>query len=130
MPAQFLDVWSPASISAAHQGLLDFLDGESGAGSVTIHRSDDALLATIPLQSPGGSVNGANGQVTLLPDGREENAPAAGDANYATLRNSSGTAMRSMECVQGVSPVLNKCVLNTTTIELGGRVELVSAVIG
>jgi hypothetical protein len=34
-----------------------------------------------------------------------------------------------MPCVAGLSPVVGSCVLNTVDIELGGRVELVSAVI-
>ena len=128
MPAEFLNEWSPPSIVAAHTGLLGHLDGGSGNGTITIHRADDTLLATIPLDRPGGSVSGT-GALTLAPDGREEDAPAAGDADYATIRDSSGVALRSMPCVQGDSPVEGSCVLNTLEIELGGRVEVVSALI-
>ena len=129
MAAQFLTAWSPAAIAAAHTGLLGHIDGGSGAGSLTIHRADDTLLATIPLDRPAGTVDGSTGALTLVADGREDDAPAAGNANYATIRNSSGTALRSMPCEAGSSPVVGKCVLNTVEIELGGRVELVSAVI-
>ena len=129
MTAPFMNEWSPASIEVAHVGLLGHIDGASGNGTITIHRADDTLLATIPLARPGGTVNGTTGALTLAPDGREEDAPAAGDASYATIRDSSGVALRSMPCVQGDSPVAGSCVLNTLEIELGGRVEVVSALI-
>ena len=129
MAASFLNVWSPPSIVAAHTGLLGHIDGGSGAGSLTIHRADDTLLATITLTRPAGTVNGSTGALTLTQATREDNAPAAGDANYATIRDSSGTALRSMPCEAGLNPVVGKCVLNTVQVELGGRVELISAVI-
>ena len=129
MAAPFLNVWSPAAIEAAHTGFLAHIDGGSGAGSITIHRADDVLLATIPLDRPGGTISSVTGALALAADGREDDAPAAGNASYATIRNSSGTALRSMPCEAGSSPVVGKCVLNTVEIELGGRVELVSAVI-
>ena len=129
MAAEFLNVWSPASITAAHTGLLAHIDGGSGAGSITIHRADDTLLATIPLARPAGAVDPATGALALASNGREDDAPAAGNANYATIRNSTGTALRSMPCEQGSNPVVGKCILNTVEIELGGRVELVGAVI-
>ena len=129
MAASFMDIWSPASIEAAHTGLLGYIDGGAGNGTITIHRADDELLATIPLDRPGGTVDGTTGALSLVSDGREDDAPAAGDASYATIRNSDGVALRSMGCEAGIAPVVGKCVLNTVEIELGGRVELVSAVI-
>ena len=129
MAAPFLNEWSPPSIVAGHTGLLGHIDGGSGNGTITIHRADDTLLATIPLDRPGGAVDGTTGALTLTPDGREDDAPAAGDADYATIRDSSGVALRSLPCVAGSTPVSGSCVLNTLEIELGGRVELVSAVI-
>ena len=129
MPAEFLNEWSPPSIVAAHTGLLGHIDGGSGNGTITVHRADDALLATIPLERPGGAVDGTTGALTLAPDGREEDAPAAGNASYATLRNSDGVALRSLPCEAGSVAVEGKCILNTVEIELGGRVEVISMVI-
>ena len=129
MPAEFLNEWSGPSIVAAHTGLLGHLDGGAGNGTITIHAANDTLLATIPLDRPGGAVDGTTGALTLAPDGREEDAPAAGDADYATIRDSSGVALRSLPCAAGLEPVSGSCVLNTLTIELGGRVEVVAAVI-
>ena len=129
MPAPFLNEWSGPSIAAGHTGLLGHIDGEAGNGSITIHDAVDVLLATIPLARPGGSVDGVTGALTISPNGREEDAPAAGSASYATLKNSSGVALRSLPCAQGVAPVAGQCILNTVEIELGGRVEVVSMVI-
>ena len=129
MAAPFLNEWSGPSIVAAHTGLLGHIDGGAGNGTITVHAANDALLAAIPLARPGGAVDGTTGALTLATDGREEDAPAAGDASYATIRDSSGVALRSLPCVQDLGPVAGSCVLNTLTIELGGRVEVVSAVI-
>jgi hypothetical protein len=108
---------------------LGHIDGGAGNGAITIHRADDVLLATITLTRPAGTVNGTTGVLTLAQQTREDDAPAAGNADYATIRDSSGTALRSMPCVAGLNPVVGSCVLNTVEVELGGRVELVSAVI-
>lgn len=129
MAAEYMDEWAPSAKEAAHIGLRDVLDGASGNAFITVHRNDDSLLATLELQRPCATVDSLTGQFTALIGDREENAPNGGFADYATLRNSSGDAVRSMECVQGSEPVPGKCVLNTLQIELGGRVELVSFIV-
>ena len=129
MAAPFMDQWSPATRIAVHEAFVDFLDGPSGNASVTIHRNDDVLLATLDLQRPCGTVDPTTGQITFAPDGLEENAPNEGTAAYAVIRDSSGDPHRSLGCIQGSVPVLNKCVLNSTLIEENGRVELISMVI-
>lgn len=129
MAASFLNVWSPAAIEAAHVGLLGLIDGGSGNGTITVHAANDTLLATITLSRPAGTVDPADGSLALAQETREDDAPAAGNADYATIRDSSGVALRSLPCQAGLEAVSGVCVLNTVEVELGGRVELVSAVI-
>jgi hypothetical protein len=131
MPAEYLSSWNPTAIGAAHNGLRDLLLDvhPTNPSTITVHASNDTLLATIPLAKPSGTVNGASGALTLVAGGREDSAPAGGTANYATLRDGSGNALRSLPCEQGSAPVSGKCVLRQIAIVQGTAVELVSMVI-
>jgi hypothetical protein len=129
MAASYLDAWNPAAIIAAHTALLALIDGAATAGKITLHKSDDTLLATIPLTDPAGTVNGTTGALTLTASARDESADASGTASYATIRDGNNVAYRSLSCQAGSAAVSNKCVLNTLSIIAGGPVELVSAVI-
>lgn len=126
MAAQYLTGWNPLAIVAAHTSLLALLDAQTGAASVTIHSSTDALLAQIDLTDPCGSVNGTNGVLTLTPNGREEAAPAGGAASYASIRDGAGTVMRSVPCQQGLTPVAGYCVMSNLLIVSGEPVEILS----
>lgn len=130
MAAEYLTTWSPAAIIAAHTALLGLLDSDTNPAYVTVHDSTDTLLATITLQDPCGTVNPTTGALTLHPDGREESAPASGDASYITVRDGAGSAHRSLPCQVGTSGVVGKCVLNSVAILAGTPVELVSVVVG
>ena len=128
MAAPFMDQWSPATKIAVHEAFVDFLDGPSGNASVTIHRNDDILLATFVLERPCGIVDPVTGQITFVSEQLEEDAPETGTAAYASIRDSSGNVHRSLGCIQGMIPVINKCVLNNLLIESGSRAELTSMV--
>lgn len=127
MAASYLTAWNPTCIVAAHEALLDVIIAGTGDPALTIHDENDVLLAEIPLASTGGTVNGTTGELTLTANGREESAPATGAAEYATLRDGDGNALRSVECQQGTTPVSNACVLSALGITSGDPVELVSA---
>lgn len=129
MAAQHLNAWSPAILTVAAQALIDALTTTAGAGSVTIHASDDTLLATVPLDDPAGDID-ANGVADLTPTARDEDAAASGTASYASIRDGDGTVHRSMPCEAGSDPVAGKCVLNTITIVAGGPVEINSLSVG
>ena len=129
MPAQYLNAWNPAAIVAAHTALLALLDGGATPGYIGIFDSGDTMLARIDLDTPGGTVNGTTGALTLATDGREDSAPASGTADYATIFDGDGTAYRSLTCQAGSFPVSGACVLNTLSIIEGGPVEIISAVI-
>ena len=129
MAAPFMNQWSPATKVAVHEGFVSFLDGGSGNARVTIHRSDDVLLATLLLERPCGTVNPSTGQITMIPGPPEDNAPAGGTASYAVIRDSTGEPHRSLGCIQGSVPVINICVINNIEIDENGRVALLSMVI-
>lgn len=130
MAAPYFDDWSPVVIVASNTALRDLLDEhETDPACVTIHDGDDVLLAEIPLQKPCGTVDSETGALPLIPDGREEDAPAGGTAAYAVLRDGAGNPHRSVPCQAGVEPAPGKCVLNTTAIIEGGPVELVGMVV-
>ena len=129
MAAQYLNAWNPAAIAAAHTALIALLDGGATHGYIGIFDSGDTLLARIDLGTPGGTVNGTTGALTLAMDGREDSAPASGTADYATIFNGDDTAYRSLPCQEGASAVSGACVLNTMSIIEGGPVEIISAVI-
>lgn len=129
MAAQYLSVWNPAAIVAAHTALLALFDGGAANAYVGIFDAADTLLARIDLDVPAGTVNGTTGALTLSPDGREDSAPASGTASYATIFDGDATAYRSLPCQAGSFAVSGACVLNTLSIIAGGPVELISAVI-
>lgn len=126
MAADYLNIWSPAAIVAAHTSLLALIDAAATAGTVTLHDSSDTLLATVPLTTPAGGVNGTTGALTLTADGRDESADASGVAVYATLRDGDGVPLRSLTCQVGSFAIPGLCVMNTTSIIAGGPVELIS----
>lgn len=130
MAAEHLTTWSPAAVIAAHTALLTLLDTGTGDASITVHATDDTLLATFVLSDPAGSVDGTTGALTLSVATQEDSAPAAGTADYASIRDADGTVHRSLPCAEGTEAVADTCVLNTLNIIAGGPVELLSAVIG
>lgn len=130
MPVQYLSTYSPVALIAMHTALLSVIDSDSNPGSVTIHDDTDTLLAEIPLAYPGGSIDPVTGILSINMNGSEESAPGEGTPNYGTLRNGLGEAIHSLPCQLGNEAVAGKCVINTEYIEIGGKVDLVSWIIG
>lgn len=112
----------------AHTALLALVDSGT-AGSVKLRSSADALLCTIPLTDPAGSVNGSTGQLTLT-QAATVNATATGNVAYAELCDSAGTVHLALPAQQGTAPVSGKFVMNTLAVVSGGPVDLLSMVIG
>jgi hypothetical protein len=131
MPAPTSATYSAAALTTAHTAFRDLIDSHATlAGSIKIRTAADALLATIPLTDPSGSVNNGTGQLTLTANGRDESADASGTAAYAEVCDGSGAVHLSIPCQAGAEAVSGYCVLNTLSIVIGGPVELVGAVIG
>lgn len=121
--------YSAAAKVAAHTSFRDLLDSGASAGSAKIRTSADALLATIPLADPCGTVNGTTGQLTLdFP--APADATASGEAAYAELCDSDGDVHLALPCQAGSVAVSGKFVLNTLTVVSGSPVEVISATIG
>jgi len=123
MSASYLTAWRPDAIIAAHGALVT----ELGSGChVTVHDSADVELARIPLNNPVGTVDGTTGVLTITAADVDESAAATGTASYATLRDGSDSAYRSLPCQQGAAAVLGYAVLNFLDITAGDRVALAS----
>lgn len=118
--------WSVTAITAAHQAIIDLVDGGTGAGSLAIRDSADVLLVTIPLTEPCGTIDGA-GKLSLTAANAEDNAVASGTADYAELCNGDSVVYATITCQQGTEPVDNRCVLSDLTIVESEPVNFVSA---
>lgn len=130
MPAPTEAAYSVPALVAAHTSFRDLLDAGSGAGSINIRDAADVLLATIPLTSPCGTVDGTTGQLTITPDGRDESADASGTAAYGEFCDADGAVHLSLPTQAGSGVVSGKLVINTLYIVAGGPVEVLSATVG
>ena len=130
MPAPSNATYSVAAQIAAHTAFRDLLDAGGLAGAVQIKDDDDVLLAEIPLTYPCGTVNALTGQLTITPDGRDEEADASGTAAYGEFCDSDGVVHLSLPAQAGSSAVVGKLVINTLSIVAGGPVEVLSATVG
>lgn len=122
--------YSPAALEAAHTAFQGLIDAGSAAGSIKIRDAANVLLAQIPLTDPCGTVNGATGQLTITPAGRDESADATGTAAYGEFCDSDGVVHLSLPAQAGSSVVTGKLVINTLSIVAGGPVEVLSATVG
>lgn len=129
MPAPSEATYSAAAKIAAHNALVTLIDTGSGNGTIKIRTSADALLATVNLDDPCGTVNGTTGQITLAID-NTPNASATGTAAYAEICDVAGAVVLSLPAEAGSSPVSGKIVLNTLALVSGTPVEILSATIG
>ncbi|MFA5388060.1 MAG: hypothetical protein WC322_06800 [Candidatus Paceibacterota bacterium] len=130
MPAPSVATYSVAALVAAHTAFLNLIDAGVAAGSIKIRDAADVLLAQIPLTDPCGTVNGATGQLTITPSGRDESADAAGTAAYGEFCDSAGLVHLALPTQAGLVAVSGKLVMNTLTVVAGGPVEVLSATVG
>lgn len=129
MPAPTEATYSAAAKVAAHNALVALIDTGSGNGTIKIRTAADALLATVPLADPCGTVNGTTGQITLNM-GSTPNASATGTAAYAEICDVAGAVVLALPAQAGTSPVAGKIVLNTLSLVSGTPVDILSATIG
>ena len=122
--------YSAAAKVAAHTSFRDIIDSGSGAGFIRFRTSADALLGTVPLSDPCGSVDGGTGQLTLSIAGPDTSADASGTIAYAEVCDSDGDVHLAIPAQAGSSPVSGKIVMNTLTVLVGGPIEILSATIG
>ena len=130
MPAPTEAAYSVPALVAAHTSFRDLIDTGIGAGSIKIRDADDALLATIPLTLPCGTVDGATGRLTLTPDGGDEAADANGIAAYGEFCDADGVVHLSLPAQAGSGAVAGKLVISSLSIVAGGPVDVLSATVG
>jgi hypothetical protein len=121
--------YSAAALIAANTSFKTLLDAGSGPAVVKLRDAADALLATVTMTDPCGTVNGTTGQLMLTMAG-DATASASGTAWYAELCDSAGLVHLSIPTQAGTAAVVGKLVLNTLSIVAGGAVRVVSASIG
>lgn len=130
MPAPTTAAYSASALAAAHTAFRDLIDAGPSAGSIRIRSASDALLAQIPLTKPCGTVNAANGQLTLTAAGRDEGADATGTAAYGEFCDSSGTVHLALPTQAGSVAVQGKLVINALSITVAEPVAVLSATLG
>jgi hypothetical protein len=116
--------WASAALVAAHTAVLALLAG----GSIKVRSASGALLATLTLPSPAGTVNALTGQLTLV--SVSGYASAYGIAAYGELCEPGGSVVCALPCMQGDTPVAGRLVFSSTTLLGGGYVSIISATIG
>lgn len=98
---------------------------ELGAGAdCALTNAAGTVLAVIPLDTPAGTVNPTSGQLSIAFDGRCEAATASGTAAFAKLRTSTGTALITLPCRSGVSPLSGYVTLKSLSVVAGSPFEL------
>jgi len=131
MPAPSVATYSVAALVAAHTTFRDLIDADPVLlGSIKIRDAADVLLAQIPLTDPPGTVNGATGQLTITPSGRDESANASGTAAYGELCDGAGLVHLALPAQAGLVAGSGKLVMNTLTVVAGGPVEALSVTVG
>lgn len=125
MAAQYLSSWNPTAIYEANATLLTLLGAASGPAKITIHSNTDALLGTVALNDPAGTINVSTGELTLSAPGNGS-VSAGGTASYASLRDGNDVVYRSLPCAQGSSPVSGYCVVSSLALVLSEPLQLVS----
>lgn len=116
--------WFVSAKVEAHTAVLALLAG----GSIKVRSASDALLATLAMGSPAGTVASLSGQVTLASVAAD--ASASGTAAYGELCDSAGVVVCALPCAAGVEAVANRLVLNSLALLVGGAVTVVSGTIG
>lgn len=129
MPAPASATYDAASKIASHTAFVGLLD-DAGTARIAIRNSSDALLATVVLGSPAGTVNGTTGVLTLSLPATPPAASASGNAAYAEVTNGAGVVRLALPCVQGTVAVPGALVLNALNIVSGAPVQILTATIG
>ena len=105
--------------NAGVNGVVDLIDGGSGAGYLRIYDSGDVLLASLPMSDPafGAASSGTATANTITAD---TSADATGTASYFTCEDSAST-----EVFRGtVGTSGTELVLNTVSITAGDNVSV------
>lgn len=133
MPAPSQYTYSAAAKVAAHTAFRDLLDSHATVPAfLRLRTAADAVLGSISLAEPCGTVNETTGQLSfdVDPTPRDESADAGGTAAYGEFCDGAGNVHLALPCEAGTVPVSGKIVMTTTTVVAGGPLELVGATVG
>ena len=129
MPVPTVATYSVDALIAAHTALRNLIDSGSSAGRIDIRGEALELLATVPLSSPAGTINGSTGQFTLS-IAAVGSAAYSGTAAYAVVVDGNNAVHLALPAQAGTAAVAGKVVLNSLSIVAGTEVSVASAVIG
>lgn len=129
MPAPLSYTYSPAAVAACATALLNLIDGAATPGKITLYSDTDAVLGTITLTSPAGTVDGGTGQLSLAAAG-DTTAVATATCTYGTITDGDDGVVVSVPVEAGSVPVAGKIVLSTTAIVVSATISFVSATLG
>lgn len=131
MPAPGSYTYSAAAKVAAHTAFRDLIDSHATLpGVIQVRDAADALLGTVTLADPCGTVNGTTGQVTFSPMTRDESADVGGTIAYVEICDGAGAVHLALPAEAGTTPVSGKAVFNVLTVVAGGPIELSSVTVG
>lgn len=115
---------------AANGAFRIAIDGNGlSPGIVRIRTAADALLATLTLPNPCGTVSNTTGVLTFnVPSA--QNASATGTAAYAEFCNAAGEVKLALPAQQGTVAVSGRFVMNSLSLVSGSPVQILAASVG
>jgi hypothetical protein len=122
--------YSAAAKIAAHTALLTLIDSGASTSKIRLRDALDVLVAEYVLDSPGGTVNGTTGQLTLDIVDTSIAAAATLVIAYAQILDGDSVVHLSLPAVEGETAVTGHVVVNQLSVAIGAEVNLLSAVIG
>ena len=128
MPAPLVATWTGEAKVSAHTAIRDLIDAGTN-GILRIRNSADALLGSVTMTDPCGTVNGTSGQLTITFTGTGSYS-LSGTVAYGELCKSDGTAVLSLPAASGTASSPGFIVLNTLTAVNGGPIGVLACVIG
>ena len=120
--------FAPVALASANNGMLTIIDGGTSAAYIAIYNADNILLAVVPLNSPGGTLDPL-GVLTLSIAGPDPSANATGTASYAVLQNDL-TPVAVFDVKEGDAPENGYLVMQSTSIAIGEPVTILSVTFG
>lgn len=130
MPAPTVATFSAAAKIDAHEAFLALLDAGTGAGKIYLIDNADAVLATITLADPAGTVSQTTGVLTFAFAAGPFTASASGTIAYADFVDSDDNVHLSLPAQAGTASVAGKIVLNSLNVIQDAEITVVSATLG
>jgi hypothetical protein len=125
MPAPTRITYDAAALIAVNTELLTFFDAGS---KLRLYDDNDTILVAIGIADPAGTVDGTTGVLTFDLS-QNVQALAGGVCTYAAFEDSSDTQVIILPVAEGTQAEAGKLVLNSTNIDAGAPISILSAII-